>query len=62
MSFADQKLDNTKLEDTIFNTVTAMARRLVLYNNTESNVRVSTLSIICLVSKKINYALYDSKS
>jgi len=41
MSLANQKLASKKLEDTIFNTVTAMARRLVRYNGTESNVRVS---------------------
>lgn len=43
MSLADRKLANKKLEDTIFNTVTAMARRLVRYNHTESNVRVSII-------------------
>lgn len=41
MSLADQKQASKKLEDTLFNTVTSMARRLVRYNSTESNVRVS---------------------
>lgn len=42
MSFTDMKLTSKILEDTIYNTVTAMASRLVRYNNTESNVLVST--------------------
>lgn len=42
MSFTDIKLSNKILEDTIYNTVTSMASRLVRYNNTESNVLVST--------------------
>lgn len=43
MSFIDKKITNKNLEDSIYNTVTAMANRLVHYNQTESNVFVSTI-------------------
>lgn len=43
MALTDKKIASKNLEDTIYNTVTAMASRLVRYNETESNVLVSTL-------------------
>lgn len=45
MALADQKLASKKLTDTIYNTVTAMASRLVRYNHTESNALVSIIKL-----------------
>ncbi|VVC41334.1 Hypothetical protein CINCED_3A012915 [Cinara cedri] len=38
MSYTDRKMTSKKLEDTVYNTVTAMANRLIRYDRTESNV------------------------
>lgn len=45
MSLTDKRLATKTLEDTVYNTVAAMANHLVRYNNTESNVLVSTYNI-----------------
>lgn len=45
MALTDQKSISEKLIDTIHNTVTAMTSRLVQFNNTESNVLVSTIEL-----------------
>lgn len=43
MSFTDKKLASKTLEDTVYNTVTAMTNRLVRYNRSESNIIVSMI-------------------
>lgn len=45
MTLTDHKSISEKLIDTIYNTVTAMASRLVQFNRTESNVLVSTIEL-----------------
>lgn len=54
LSIADQKLKNKKLNDTIFNTVTAMTRRLVRYNNSEPNVRMYNELVITAMERLVN--------